>query len=549
MKKGLFSLALALAVCAVLVIPASATNVTEEKWQRFGQQETGLSLYTEQKTIISKHGGSGPHGSYIPGIPSSAWDKGLPVAITCYGLKDADGNIVLPADYSSLEYLGTERLLVAGKDLLEEGYAVIDLHGKLVIPYGKYEIEAKGIDGTGDAVLLIHTGAWNTAGDYNTALYNWNGNALLKWGEYSSIQYLGNRYFQLIKKDNKMRGIYEYGVGIVMSPQGSYRSIRWFDGYDLFQVENQQGLVGVINKTGAQILPCIYEYVSTGGYSQGCFVVSRFTDESSKADFQRSGMLTEIDADRMEDALIDGRGTYLIPFGQYDSISVSNDGNGRAGMWTGQYKYNLGGSSGSSNSFGKIYNYTYSFKIQDLLAENGGIPADIGSSSNPPQIITPPSAFFDVPSGSYFAEPVKWAVSKGITTGTSGTKFSPEEKCTHIQILTFLYRAVEQIKAPNAADMEKAVAWAQEKGMLAPDFNRSKSCTRSEAVYYIWQAMGRQDAPASSFTDVPAGSSYSKAVDWAVVNEVTNGTSATTFSPNDTCTRGQIVTFLYRAMG
>ena len=244
MKKRLLSLALALSLCLGLAVPVSAANTAEEKWQRFGQQETGLSLYTEQKTIISKHGGSGPHGSYIPGIPSSAWEKGLPVSITCYGLKDAGGNIVLPADYSSLEYLGPERLLVAGKDLLEEGYAVIDLHGKVVISYGKYEIGAKEIDGTGDAVLLTYTGAWNTAEDYNAALYDWNGNVLLKWGDYSSIQHLGSRYFQLIEKDSKARGIYEYGVGIVMPPQGSYRSISWFDGYDLFQVENNQGLVG-----------------------------------------------------------------------------------------------------------------------------------------------------------------------------------------------------------------------------------------------------------------------------------------------------------------
>lgn len=187
-------------------------------------------------------------------------------------------------------------------------------------------------------------------------------------------------------------------------------------------------------------------------------------------------------------------------------------------------------------------------KLVQLPNITVGLDSSSTGSPTTPDIPTV-GGFSDVKENNYFAEPVKWAVSKGITTGTSGTKFSPEEKCTHIQILTFLYRAVEQIKAPNAVDTERAVIWAQEKGMLAADFNRSKPCTRAEAVYYIWQALGRQDAPASSFTDVPAGASYSKAVDWAVVNEVTNGTSATTFSPNDTCTRGQIVTFLYRAMG
>lgn len=170
-----------------------------------------------------------------------------------------------------------------------------------------------------------------------------------------------------------------------------------------------------------------------------------------------------------------------------------------------------------------------------------------------PQPAVPTVAgFTDVKAADYFAGPVEWAVSKGIATGTSRYRFSPNEECTHAQILTFLYRAVKRVDTPSSDDMEKAVTWAHmEKDMTEVPFQSYKPCTRAEAVNYIWQAMGKSDAPASGFTDVPAGVSYAKAVDWAVVNGITSGTDTVknTFSPNDICTRGQIVTFLYRAMG
>ena len=97
--------------------------------------------------------------------------------------------------------------------------------------------------------------------------------------------------------------------------------------------------------------------------------------------------------------------------------------------------------------------------------------------------------------------------------------------------------------------MDKAVSWAREKGMLDAGFDTDKPCTRAEAVNYIWQALGREDAEASSFTDVDPGAGYAKAVDWAVANGVTNGDNAaqTEFSPDKVCTRGHIVTFLHRA--
>lgn len=157
--------------------------------------------------------------------------------------------------------------------------------------------------------------------------------------------------------------------------------------------------------------------------------------------------------------------------------------------------------------------------------------------------------FTDVSGGAWYADAVNWAVSKDITNGTGGGKFSPAQQCTHAQILTFLYRADRGQGKAEAADMDKAVAWAKEKGMIDSTFNGKAYCTRADAVSYIWQALGRENANASSFTDVPAGAGYAKAVSWAVANGVTNGTNAaqTEFSPGKVCDRGTIVTFLHRA--
>lgn len=158
-------------------------------------------------------------------------------------------------------------------------------------------------------------------------------------------------------------------------------------------------------------------------------------------------------------------------------------------------------------------------------------------------------SFTDVPDGQYYSAPVAWAVEKGITNGTEPGKFSPGQNCTQAQILTFLYRAARTGGTANADDMDKAVTWAREKGMIDSTFDGSKPCTRSTAVSYIWQALGKPSAKTSSFTDVPANAAYAKAVNWAVEKGVTNGTNpeGTMFSPDEICTRGHIVTFLYRA--
>ena len=173
---------------------------------------------------------------------------------------------------------------------------------------------------------------------------------------------------------------------------------------------------------------------------------------------------------------------------------------------------------------------------------------------------TAATSFADVPANAYFADAVKWAVDKGITNGLSDTMFGPYESCTRAQIVTFLWRAAgspEPKTASSFTDVSasayyaKAVAWAVENGitngMTETTFAPDATCTRGQSVTFLYRALGKKVESSTSFTDVPANAFYADAVNWAVANNVTNGTSATTFSPNADCTRAEIVTFLYRA--
>ncbi len=169
-------------------------------------------------------------------------------------------------------------------------------------------------------------------------------------------------------------------------------------------------------------------------------------------------------------------------------------------------------------------------------------------------------SFVDVDTSDYFAGPVLWAVENGITTGTTESTFSPDDKCTTAQILTFLWRAVgspEPVEdnpfsdVPDDPDEKifyvKPAIWASEKGMVNGTlFRPNEPCTRSETVKYLWILAGKPEAPASQFKDVSATADYCQAVAWAVEQGVTTGTSSETFTPSGTCTRAQIVTFLWR---
>ena len=173
---------------------------------------------------------------------------------------------------------------------------------------------------------------------------------------------------------------------------------------------------------------------------------------------------------------------------------------------------------------------------------------------------TASTSFADVPANAYFADAVKWAVDKGITNGLSDTMFGPYESCTRAQIVTFLWRAAGSPEptststfadVPVSAYYAKAVAWAVENGitngMTETTFAPDATCTRGQSVTFLHRALKGTASGSANFTDVKSDAFYADAINWAVANNVTNGTSNTTFSPNADCTRAEIVTFLYRA--
>ena len=174
--------------------------------------------------------------------------------------------------------------------------------------------------------------------------------------------------------------------------------------------------------------------------------------------------------------------------------------------------------------------------------------------------------FYDIPNDSFYYEAVKWAAGKNITSGVGDNLFAPDQPCTRAQIVTFLWRAAGSPEPKNVGSLSnvgsfsdvpasayyaKAVAWAVENGIATGTgdgmFSPDAVCTRAQAVSFLWRY---EKVPVASrsipFTDVAADSYYADAVLWAVKEDITKGTTNTTFSPDADCTRAQIVTFLWR---
>lgn len=174
-----------------------------------------------------------------------------------------------------------------------------------------------------------------------------------------------------------------------------------------------------------------------------------------------------------------------------------------------------------------------------------------------------PNPFADVSANSYYYNAVQWAVKNGTTGGTSATTFSPDAPCTRAQAVTFLWRAAGS-PAPSSTEMPfadvpadayyyNAVLWAVENGITggtsATTFSPDAPCSRGQIVAFLWRSKQSPKVAAENpFMDVNAADYYHDAVLWAAENGITGGTGANTFSPNAPCTRAQIVTFLYRAL-
>ena len=199
--------------------------------------------------------------------------------------------------------------------------------------------------------------------------------------------------------------------------------------------------------------------------------------------------------------------------------------------------------------------------------DNPGNPGGPSDAEDPDDPGEKPSAskFTDVPATEYYYNAVNWAVENEIVAGTSATTFSPNQNCTRGQIVTFLWRAAGKPEPKTTVNpftdvksseyYYKAVLWAFENnivaGTSAATFSPNQNCTRGQIVTFLWRAAEKPEpkTTVNPFSDVKSSEYYYKAVLWAHENKIVAGTSADKFSPNSTCTRAQAVTFLYRDMG
>ena len=254
----------------------------------------------------------------------------------------------------------------------------------------------------------------------------------------------------------------------------------------------------------------------------------------------------------------------MVPI-QYD-VSVLNDGNGKA------FASPAKAAADTAITLTATPNAGYHFKAWRVIL--GGVTITDNKFTMPAEDVEVQAVFekdapiskhpfLDVPAGAYYEDAVVWAVGKGITSGTNATTFDPNGTCTRAQAVTFLWRAagspVPKTKLMPFPDVPvgsyywNAVLWAIEQGITEGTsyltFSPNDSCTRAQIVTFLWRAKGNPAVSGNApFTDVLPDAYYAAAVTWAEKNGITGGIGNGLFGSNNTCTRAQIVTFLYRAM-
>ena len=254
----------------------------------------------------------------------------------------------------------------------------------------------------------------------------------------------------------------------------------------------------------------------------------------------------------------------MVPI-QYD-VSVLNDGNGKA------FASPAKAAADTAITLTATPNAGYHFKAWRVIL--GGVTITDNKFTMPAEDVEVQAVFekdapiskhpfLDVPAGAYYEDAVAWAVGKGITSGTNATTFDPNGTCTRAQAVTFLWRAAGSPTpktklmpfpdVPVGSYYWNAVLWAIEQGITEGTsyltFSPNDSCTRAQIVTFLWRAKGNPAVSGNApFTDVAPDAYYVAAVTWAEKNGITGGIGNGLFGSNNTCTRAQIVTFLYRAM-
>ena len=569
MKKRLLSLVLALALCLGLTAPASAANTDDPitVWNQECASKTGLTMFGEKDPTATR-----------------------PWYSTVYGLKDSAGNVVLPAKYSSLTLLGDDRIDVCQTWLEDDFYdaiahGVIDLKGNFLLPCSIHHAHIETNDDGNRTLSVNFKDTYSPIlGKNSTALYDWNLNQLLP-PKYSTISYGGSDCYivgintgraSLTTLESPQRGIYKLGKGITVPVQ--YEQIT-FVGPDRFCVQRHDTYCGAFTGNGEQVLP--FSFANITAFRDNFYVVGLFRNQESYNTIQK-----QITND--EFTFFDGSGIDMteapscvvwgvidqnqLAYSDFTHEHVKFDGtNVWLGEWNGEREW-YNPFSMIENVLGGFWIKKYAYQIvpisglnktgetlTNLIQKSGVTVPDMPSSPSVPAPSTV-GGFTDVKASDYYADAVLWAVDQKITSGTGDGKFSPGATCSKAQILTFLWRAngsPEPTAANPFTDIKpadyfyKAALWAAEKGLVSGStFGGNTDCTRAMTVEYLWKLAGSPAAAQqASFTDVPANADYTQAVAWAIDRKITSGTGGGKFSPDATCTRGQIVTFLHRAMG
>ena len=538
MKKKLFSLVLALALCMGLTVPVSAESAASVAWLDEGFD---VGDYTVRENLLP--------------VRDANWK---------YGFVDTTGKLAIPLKFDDAGEF-SEGLAKVQDRSGEFLWGYTDKTGKLVIPY-RYVFAYPFCEGLAAVATNIE---------------DENGMRKLKWGfidktgkvviPFQFDQVVGfSEGLAAVKRGNRWGYIDATGKEVI--PFTFYYAQSFVNGMAAVMSTMNPRTWAYIDKTGEfAITPHLLCFdVSAFYYGADLAVVrtgdnsiygSRFINKYGMFAFRQSyedaAPFSEGYAAVQKNGnwgFIDEKGNVVIPL-EYLSASLFVDGLAAV---------KKDGKAGYINKDGEViipmeYDEAYGFKNGYTVVKKDG-RYGILTLSNVSTTSPVVGGFTDVKSSDYYADAVLWAVEKKITSGTSATTFSPGATCSKAQILTFLWRAngsPEPTAANPFTDIKpadyfyKAALWASEKGLVSGStFGANTDCTRAMTVEYLWKVAGSPTPSAkASFTDVPANADYAQAVAWAVENKITSGTGGGNFSPAATCTRGQIVTFLYRAMG
>lgn len=523
-------------ICAVLVIvtatllasAASAAKVktiwnTETRWPDHGQPETGLVLTS--KTEIEDDGTEGKR----------------------YGLSTVEGAEFLPMSYTGIKYEGNYiTCYFVSWYVTDQKFYAFDTNGNLIFSdtckgwLGDFEF-----DYYSDIDCYVYSRTFNGS-ITKSILFN---SKLEPLFEAKAIVDVGDGYFYMYSESSKgfSQGDYCQGVELYKVYNSEVHKIAAYDKFDYlengaFAVAEEENKWGVINGNGELIVPMQYETIVS--LRENYVIIGRFVpnSEESNVPWDRFGY-----ASNRRLGMVDYAGHEMLPTIYYSIGQVKADGTVDVKVWNGEYHTESG--------------YFTDVKVKTLVTKTIDLKENkYYNLANNIKCVEP---FQDVAEDAYYADAVRWANENGVTQGTTQTTFSPSANVTRGQAVTFLWRAMgspePKISERPFTDVSegdffyKPVLWAYENGITtgtsADKYSPHAPCTNSQIITFIWRTLGEPAASklgriSRSYED---GEWYKSAVAWA--EEKSLLLSAYSFNTDDECLRGDMVTYIYRALG